>query len=109
MTTTWQNATLEAGMTHADPLWRLPLWHPYRRLLRSYLADFTNSGASAHAGAITAALYLERFVPEGIPWLHLDTYAWNDADTPGHPQGGEAMGLRAVFAMLTKRYCKPLP
>jgi leucyl aminopeptidase len=98
--------TLAAGTAVGDPLWRLPLWRPYRRMLDSYLADFANAGPSRHAGAITAALYLERFVPAGLPWLHLDTYAWNDADRPGRPRGGEAMGLRALFAMLQRRYRK---
>ena len=97
-------ATLACGRAVADPLWRLPLWRPYRKMLDSYLADFANSGASRHAGAITAALFMERFVPEGMPWVHLDTYAWNDADRPGRPRGGEAMGLRALFAYLQKRY-----
>jgi leucyl aminopeptidase len=95
---------LAAGRTVNDPLWRLPLWRPYRKMLESYLADMANSGASRHAGAITAALYLERFVPEATPWLHLDTYAWNDADRPGRPRGGEALGLRAFFAFLQQRY-----
>jgi leucyl aminopeptidase len=97
-------AVLAAGQTVNDPLWQLPLWRPYRRMLDSYLADFANAGPSRHAGAITAALYLERFVPDGMPWLHLDTYAWNDADRPGRPRGGEAMGLRALFAFLQQRY-----
>ncbi len=95
---------LAAGRSVNDPLWRLPLWRPYRKMLESYLADMANSGASRHAGAITAALYLERFVPETMPWLHLDTYAWNDADRPGRPRGGEALGLRAFFAFLQQRY-----
>jgi leucyl aminopeptidase len=82
----------------------LPLWRPYRKMLESSIADFANTGPSRHAGAITAALYLERFVPDGLPWLHLDTYAWNDVDRPGRPRGGEAMGLRATFAMLQSRY-----
>jgi leucyl aminopeptidase len=99
-------ALLAAGRTVNDPLWQLPLWRPYRRMLDSYLADFANAGASRHAGAITAALYLERFVPDGMPWLHLDTYAWNDSDRPGRPRGGEAMGLRAVFAFLQNRYLR---
>jgi leucyl aminopeptidase len=99
-------ALLAAGHSVNDPLWQLPLWRPYRRMLDSYLADFANAGASRHAGAITAALYLERFVPDGMPWLHLDTYAWNDADRPGRPRGGEAMGLRAVFAFLQNRYMR---
>jgi leucyl aminopeptidase len=97
-------AALACGNAVADPLWRLPLWRPYRKLLDSYLADFANAGASRHAGAITAALFMERFIPEGLPWLHLDTYAWNDGDRPGRPRGGEAMGLRAMFALLSKRY-----
>jgi leucyl aminopeptidase len=92
------------GRAIGDPLWQLPLWRPYRRMLDSYLADIVNSGASRHAGAITAALYLEQFVPDSIAWLHLDTYAWNDADRPGRPRGGEAMGLRAMFAVLRERY-----
>jgi len=97
-------AVLAAGRRSADPLWQLPLWRPYRKMLDSYLADMANSGASRHAGAITAALYLERFVPASTPWMHLDTYAWNDADRPGRPRGGEAMGLRACFAFLAERY-----
>jgi leucyl aminopeptidase len=87
-----------------DPMWRLPLWRPYRRMLDSYIADFANAGPSRHAGAITAALYLERFVPESQNWMHLDTYSWNDGDRPAHPRGGEAQGLRAFFRFLSERY-----
>lgn len=97
---------LAAGRDVNDPLWRLPLWRPYRKMLDSYLADFANAGPSRHAGAITAALYLERFVPESTAWMHLDTYAWNDADRPGRPRGGEAMGVRAFFAFLQRRYLR---
>jgi leucyl aminopeptidase len=99
-------ALLEAASSVDDPLWRLPLWRPYRRMLDSSIADFANAGPSRHAGAITAALYLERFVPDGTPWLHLDTYAWNDAERPGRPRGGEAMGMRALFAYLSRRYSR---
>ena len=87
-----------------DPLWRLPLWRPYLPMLESHVADLANAGASRHAGAITAALYLERFVPEAQPWAHLDVYAWNDAAKPGRPRGGEAQGLRACFEFLRRRY-----
>lgn len=87
-----------------DPMWRLPLWRPYRRMLDSYIADFANAGPSRHAGAVTAALYLERFIPEGQNWMHLDTYSWNDGDRPAHPRGGEAQGLRAFFRFLSERY-----
>ena len=87
-----------------DPMWRLPLWRPYRRMLDSYLADFANAGPSRHAGAITAALYMERFIPDSQNWMHLDTYSWNDGDRPAHPRGGEAQGLRAFFRFLSERY-----
>lgn len=97
-------AMMTASRAVSDPVWPLPLWQPYRKLLDSHVADLVNSAPSRHAGAITAALYLERFVPGDIPWIHLDTYAWNDADRPGRPRGGEAMGLRAVFELLQQRY-----
>ncbi len=92
-------------ISHAvqDPLWPMPLWAPYQDMLASSFADFANAGASRHAGCITAALYLKRFVPDTLPWLHLDTYAWNDADRPGRPRGGEALGLRAVYQLLMGR------
>ena len=98
------NALLGAAQTARDPLWRMPLWRPYLTMLESHLADLANAGASRHASAITAALYLERFVPEAQAWAHLDVYSWNDSDKPGHPRGGEAQGLRAYFEFLQRRY-----
>jgi len=94
------NAWLNAGMQTRDPLWRMPLWRPYLRYLTSGIADLANASNSSMAGSVTAALYLERFVSEGTRWAHLDVYAWNDSDRPGRPAGGEALGLRAAFAML---------
>ncbi len=88
----------------ADPLWRMPLWRPYRRMLDSSFADMTNAATGAHAGAITAALYLERFAPAGAAWVHIDVFAWNDAARPGRPRGGEAQGLRALFSYLQARF-----
>jgi leucyl aminopeptidase len=98
------DALLAAARETRDPMWRLPLWRPYLAMLDSYVADLANAGASRHAGAITAALYLERFVPEAQAWCHLDVYSWNDGERPGRPRGGEAQGLRAYLAMLQKRY-----
>lgn len=98
------HATVNAGRGVQDPLWHMPLWAPYRAMLESRIADIANAGPSKHAGAVTAALYLERFVPHTTPWMHLDVYSWNDADKPGRPAGGEALGLRAFFAMLSERY-----
>ena len=95
---------MAAGLRSDDPLWRMPLWEPYEELLKSDLADFANASNSPMAGCITAALFLKKFVPDGIQWAHLDTYAWRDAAKPGRPKGGEALGLRAVFGMLKRRY-----
>ena len=98
------NGLLQAAQDARDPLWRMPLWRPYLTMLDSHVADLANSGPSRHAGAITAALFLERFVPESQAWAHLDVYSWNDSDKPGHPRGGEAQGLRAFFRYLQQRY-----
>jgi leucyl aminopeptidase len=100
------DALLAAGVAQHDPLWRLPLWPAYRAMLASSIADTCNTGASRHAGAITAALYLQSFVPRTLPWLHVDVYAWNDADRPGRPRGGEAQSLRAFHAFLRQRYAR---
>ena len=86
-----------------DPLWRLPLWDGYDDMLKSDIADLVNSGGGM-AGTITAALFLRRFVPATVKWVHLDTFAWRPAAKPGRPKGGEALGLRAAFAMLQQRY-----
>jgi len=96
------NALLDAGQRQHDPLWRMPLWRPYLRYLGSQIADIANAG-SRMAGSVTAALYLQRFVPDNVPWAHLDVYAWNDQPRPGRPQGGEALGLRAAYAVLEAR------
>jgi leucyl aminopeptidase len=98
------DSLLAAGTRTQDPLWRMPLWRPYITMLDSYMADLANSGSSRHAGAISAALFLERFVPEATAWCHLDVYSWNDSERPGRPRGGEAQGLRAYLEFLRQRY-----
>ncbi len=94
----WAAQLLAAADKTADPMWRMPLWQPYDEMLKSDLADLANSSNSPMAGCITAALFLKRFVPDGLPWSHLDTYAWRDSVKAGRPKGGEALGLRATFA-----------
>ena len=90
----------DAAKATADPLWPMPLWTPYLRYLDSGIADLANSSATHMGGSITAALYLQRFVPTDRDWCHFDVYAWNDSDRPGHPAGGEAQALRASFAWI---------
>jgi leucyl aminopeptidase len=95
---------LAGGAAEDDPLWRMPLWRPYRRLLDSKAADLNNVSDGPHAGAITAALYLQEFVEPGIPWAHIDVMAWNPRNRPGRPEGAEAQTLRALYAHIASRF-----
>ncbi|PPR20250.1 MAG: putative cytosol aminopeptidase [Alphaproteobacteria bacterium MarineAlpha10_Bin3] len=92
------------GAATDDPVWRLPLWRPYRKLIESTVADIVNTGSMPLGGAITAALFLEAFVEDAIDWAHFDIMAWNLSSMPGRPEGGEAMAMRAAFAVLAERY-----
>jgi len=95
---------LDNGLMADDPLWRMPLFAGYTGQIRGKVADVSNTGSTRYGGAITAALFLEKFVEPGIPWAHVDLMAWNLSARPGRPEGGEAMGIRAVFNMLARRY-----
>ena len=97
-------ALLEAGTATGDPLWRLPLWDGYDDMLASDIADMVNAPDGGFAGSVTAALFLRRFIPADTPWAHFDTFAWRPTSKPGRPKGGEALGLRAAWAMLKARY-----
>jgi leucyl aminopeptidase len=93
-----------AALAVRDPVWRLPLHAPYRQLLESEIADIANASPEPYGGAITAALFLQAFVPEACAWAHFDVMAWNTRPKPGRPKGGEAMGLRATYAYLCERF-----
>ena len=97
-------ALLEAGTDGADPMWRLPLWAGYRKMIDGETADITNSADTPFGGAITAALFLQEFVADGTAWAHFDTFAWIAKAKPGRPQGGEALGLRAVYDVIRNRF-----
>lgn len=97
-------ALIQSGAQELDPLWRLPLFTPYREYLNSTIADINNHSAEPYGGAITAALFLKEFVPDHIPWVHFDLMAWNLRPKPGRPQGGEAMVLRALFNYLEAKF-----
>jgi leucyl aminopeptidase len=94
----------KASVAVHDPVWRLPLWSGYDDMLKSDVADCVNSAEGGMAGAITAALFLRKFVPPGTLWAHLDTFAWRPAAKPGRPKGGDALGLRAAYEVLKNRY-----
>ena len=94
----------DAGRDVRDEVWRMPLHAPYRELIESKVADIMNGTSQPYGGAITAALFLQAFVPDAIPWAHFDIMAWTTRARPGRPVGGEAMALRAVFEYLERRY-----
>lgn len=96
----WAERLLRAGEACRDPLWRLPLWDGYDSWLDSKIADLNNVSSKPMAGAVTAALYLRRFIDPATPWIHLDLYAWNDQARPGRPEGGEAQAIRALVAAI---------
>lgn len=97
-------ALIEAGKAHDDEPWRLPLPEAYREYLASDVADMVNSHANGYAGASVAGLFLDRFVGEGIDWVHFDTFAWRPFAKPGRARGGTAYGLRAAWHMLKGRF-----
>ncbi|MFQ5561986.1 MAG: M17 family metallopeptidase [Parvularculaceae bacterium] len=92
-----------AGRVH-DPVWRMPLWRGYDSMLSSTIADVNHISGGAFAGSVTAALFLKRFVPDAVPWIHFDIFAWRPKALPGRPVGGEAQAIRALFEVLAARY-----
>ncbi|MBT9457234.1 MAG: leucyl aminopeptidase family protein [Burkholderiaceae bacterium] len=95
---------VDLGLKLDDPLWHMPLWHPYRPGIESTIGDIVNTGKNALGGAISAALFLEYFVPDAIDWLHVDLFAWNDGARAGRPIGGEAQTVRTLLAYLEQRF-----
>jgi leucyl aminopeptidase len=103
----WAGHLLRAGEATHDPMWRLPLWSGYGAWLDSPVADINNVSGKPFAGAIVAALYLQRFITAGVKWAHFDLYAWNDQTRPGRPEGGEAQTIRALLATIRHRMAAP--
>jgi len=96
--------TVEMGMKWGDPVWHMPLWHPYDHDLHSFVADVNNITRNSFAGSLTAALFLRRFVKDSGDWLHFDIFGWAPQARPGRPQGGTDQGIRAAFMVLKQRY-----
>jgi leucyl aminopeptidase len=85
-----------------DPLWRMPLWDGYKRHLDSDIADMNNVWDTPFAGAITAALFLRRFVSNARRFAHFDLYGWRSSSRPLGPKGGEPQTARAVMDYLKR-------
>ena len=98
------NALIEAGKANDDEPWRLPLPEAYREYLNSDIADMVNAQSNPYAGASVAGLFLDRFVGDGIDWVHFDTFAWRPFPKPGRAKGGTSYGLRAAWHTLKNRY-----
>lgn len=95
---------LAAAEAEADPMWRMPLYEPYKEALKSDVADMVNAAEGPFGGAITAALFLKEFAPEKAQWAHFDIFCWNSSAKPGRPKGAEAVSLRATWKVLKDRY-----
>lgn len=93
-----------AGESVNDPVWRMPLWPGYDQMLESKVADLSSTGSGGMAGSVTAALFLKRFVGDGISHAHFDIYGWVPSARPGRPEGGEPQAARLTFELLRKRY-----
>lgn len=101
---TLAGAIADKAQEVTDPLWRMPLWKPYAATLESKIADINHISSGPFGGSITAALFLARFVENATSWVHFDIYAWSPTAKPGRPLGGEAQGIRALYALLKDRY-----
>jgi len=86
-----------------DPLWSMPLYQPYKKQIVPDIADLRNTGSVPMGGCITAALFLQEFVDKDIPWVHIDTFGWSNGRI-GHPKGGDALGMSAMFNWISKRF-----
>ena len=95
---------INEGKEQIDPMWELPLFSPYERYLENKYDALSSTGSAGTGGAITAALFLKKFIDTDTKWAHVDLMAWNTSGRPGFPVGGEAMGLRNIVNMIIK-YC----
>lgn len=93
---------LASSMRSGETLWRMPLYPPYKELLKSDIADIRNVGGKG-AGSITAALFLEEFV-EGLPWAHLDIAgtAFGSKERGYRPKNGVGFGVRLLIDFFQK-------
>lgn len=98
------SAISTTSMEVFDPLWQMPLWDPYQKMLSSKTADVNHISTGGFAGSITAALFLSRFVGNAKSWAHFDIYGWTPTAKPWMPVGGEAQGIRTLFEVIKNKY-----
>jgi leucyl aminopeptidase len=95
---------VDAGLAVDDPVWPMPLWKGYDRMLASKIADVNHITSAPFAGSVTAALFLQRFVEPETDWVHLDIFGWAPEARPGRPFGGTDQSIRALYAVLAEKY-----
>jgi len=97
---------IENCNAESEPVWQLPMYSPYKEMLKSSIADVANCGSGPYAGAVTAALFLQEFVDKNMEWAHFDIMGSNITNRPGRPIGGEAVCLRGLFKFIQQRFGK---
>jgi len=95
----WLDRVHDATRRAGDRAWPMPIFDDYKDLLKSEIADFTNTGGRA-GGAITAALFIKEFAGD-LPWAHLDIAgtAWAEEAKPYQPKGATGVGVRTLVEL----------
>ena len=98
----WVEQVRKASEAAGERVWELPLYPEHKELLRSEIADLANTPPRRGAGVIAGAVFLQEFVPEKIPWVHLDIAgtAWQDSDKPYMAKGPTGVGVRTLVKLV---------
>lgn len=78
----------DAADRWGDPAWKMPLYQSYANYLQTPFADAVNSAPTSYGGAISAAMFLQKFVDTDVPWLHFDMMSYSDKPKGALLQGG---------------------
>jgi leucyl aminopeptidase len=99
------NGFLKSAAAEDEGAWRLPLGQAYDDQLKSRIADMKNVGGRP-AGSITAAQFLQRFIQDGMPWIHLDIagVASVKTETAYAPKGATGWGVMALNRLVQDRF-----
>ena len=96
---------IAAGEAASERVWRLPVWPDYRDNLKSEWADMRNTGGRV-AGTVNAGVFLKEFVPDGVPWAHLDIagVAHFEKEHAGYDAGATGFGIALTMEFLRRRF-----
>jgi len=99
-------AFIKSAASEGEGAWRMPMGPAYDKMIDSHIADIRNTGGTRHAGSITAAQFLGRFVKDDVPWCHLDIagVAMVKAETAYAPKGATGWGVMALNRLISDRY-----